>query len=155
MSAGVSLSLVWILYWFSWRFFATMNVKTKFLSTFFEGLFRTPPDRTSHCIHIVKTSCCQLPARFETFCLLVEVVYWPYELKFVYPTINLALLGIIIKVKLLAKFCLHRIEWFCPQISGAKHFYISCLRYCDKWLVVGWLVLFYGVSTLFGSFNIE
>ena len=43
-------------------------------------------------------------------------------MSFEYPTINLAFLGIILKVKLLAKFCLHSFEWFWLQISDAKYF---------------------------------
>ena len=49
--------------------------KTKFLETSSEGLFRTPSDRISHRIHIVRTSCSQLATRSGIFCLLVEVVY--------------------------------------------------------------------------------
>ena len=86
--------------------------KTKFLGTPSEGLFWTPSDRISHSIHIVRTSCSQLPTDLGFYCLLVKVFYWPYGLKFVYPTINLVFLGITVKVKLAAKFCLHSFEWF-------------------------------------------
>ena len=73
--------------------------KTRFLGISSQGLSRAPSDRISHSIHIVRTSCRQFPARSGNFCLLVEVVYWPYDLKSVYPTINLAFLGIIVKLK--------------------------------------------------------
>ena len=82
--------------------------KTRFLGTFSERLFRTSSGRISHRIHSIGTSCSQLPARSGIFYLLIEVVYWPCDLKFVYPTINLTFLGII--VKLPAKFCLHSFE---------------------------------------------
>ena len=83
-------------------------------------VFRTPSNRISH---IVRTANNQLPAKSGIFCLLVEVVYWPCSLKFVYPMINLAFLERMIKVKLRAKFCLHSFEWFCLQISSdAKYF---------------------------------
>ena len=75
-----------------------------------EGLFQTPSDRISHRIHIVRTSCSQLPARSGIFCPLVKVVYWPYGFRFVYQTINLSLPEIF--VKLSAKFCWHNLEWF-------------------------------------------
>ena len=88
----------------------------------------------SHCIHIVRVSCSQLPARSGIFCLLVEVVYWPCGLKFVYPMINWAFLRIV--VKLPAKFYLYSFEWFCLQISGAKYFFLSCPRHYDWGLIV-------------------
>ena len=51
--------------------------------------------------------------------------------------INLAFLGIIIKVKLPAKFSLHSFEWFCLEISSeAKYFILSCPRHCDQGLIV-------------------
>ena len=71
-----------------------------------KDFFGGTSDGISHHIHIVGTSCSQLPARSGIFCPLVEVVYWPSRLKFVYPTINLAFLGIIVNVKLHVKFCL-------------------------------------------------
>ena len=109
--------------------------KTKFLVKSFEGFFRTSFSRILHCIHIVRTSWNQLPVRFGIFCRLIEVVYWPSGLEFVYPMINLAYLGII--VKLSAKFCLHSLEWFCLQIrNDTKYFPLTCLRYCDQKLVV-------------------
>ena len=109
--------------------------KTKFLGTSSEGLFRTP-DRISHCIHIFKTSCSQLPARSGIFCLLFEVVYWPCGLKFVYLMINLAFRGIIFKVKLPTKFCLHSFEWFFLQIICEAKYFLSCPRHCDWGLIV-------------------
>ena len=95
----------------------------------------------SYCIHIVRTSCSQLPARSEIFCLVVEIVYWHCDLKFVYPMINLAFLGIIVKVKLGAKFCLHSFKWFCLQIRDTI-FSLSCPRHCDKGLIVVIVTIF-------------
>ena len=90
--------------------------KTKFLGASAEGLFQMPSDRISHRIHIVGTSCCQLTARSEIFCLLVVVVYWPCSLKFMNPKINLAFPRII--VRLPGKFCLHSFERFCYQLDS-------------------------------------
>ena len=96
-----------------------------------EGVFWTPSDRISHHIHIVRTSFSWLPARSGIFCLLVEVVYWTSGLKFVPPMINLAFLGIIVKVRLPVKFCLHSFEWFCLQISSeAKYFFLLSKAWC-------------------------
>ena len=103
--------------------------KTKLLGTFLEGLFRAPSNRISHCIHIVRTSYSQLHARSRIFYLLVEVVYWPCGLKFVYTTINFAFLGIIVKVKLSAKFFLHSFEWFCLQISSDTKYLVVIVYY--------------------------
>ena len=63
--------------------------------------FQTPSDRISHCIHIDKTSCSQFFVPSGIFCRLVVVVYWPCDLKFVYPMINLFFLGIILKLNFL------------------------------------------------------
>ena len=98
--------------------------KTKFLGTSSEGLFRTPSERISHCIHLVRTPCSQLPARSGIFCLFVEVVYRSCGLKFVYRTINLFFYWILVKVKFPAKFCWHSIELFYLQISSdSKYFF--------------------------------
>ena len=119
------------------RVFATIHVKDKsFRRTSSKRLSWTPSDRISHCIQTLRTSYSQLLARSGIFCLLVEVVYWPCGLKFVCPTINLTFLGIIVKVKLPAKFCLHCFEWFCLQISNAKYVFLSCLRHCNRGLIV-------------------
>ena len=100
-------------------------------------LFWTPHDRISHCIHIVRTTCSQLPARSGVFCLLVDIVYGPSGLKFVHPTINLAFLRIIVNVKLPAKFRLHSFEWFCLQIiNDENYFFLSNLRHYDRGLNV-------------------
>ena len=97
--------------------------KTKFLGTSSEGCFRTLSDRISHRFHIVRTSCSQLPGKSGIIYFFVEVVYWLCGLKFVYSMINLAFLGIIVKLKLPAKFCLHSFEWFClKKSSDAKYF---------------------------------
>ena len=89
--------------------------KTKFLGTSSEELFRTLSDRISHCIHTVRTFCSQLSARSGIFCLLIKIVYWPCGLKFVYPTINLAFWGIIVKVKNPANFCLYSFVYIYKQ----------------------------------------
>ena len=81
-------------------FILQCTLKTKFLVKSSDGLFQTPSDRISHRIHIDRISCYQLPARSGIF---VEAVNWHNGLKFVYPTINLAFLEIIVKVKLHAK----------------------------------------------------
>ena len=94
--------------------------KTRFFGMSSEGLFQTLSKRISYCIHIVKTSWCQLPVKSGIFCLLVEVVYWPCGLKFAHPMINLAFQGITVKFPV--KFCLHNFEWFCLQISVTKYF---------------------------------
>ena len=136
-SMSVGVSSFWILYGYSWRSFFKIlhNDASERPSSWersLEGLFRTPPERISHCIHIVKTSCSQLPARSGIFCLLVEILYWPCGLKSVYPMINLAFMRIIVKVKLSVKFCLHGFEWFCLQISSdAKYFFL-------RWLIHLW-----------------
>ena len=96
--------------------------KTKFLGKSSEGLFRTPSNRISHRIHIVSASCSQLPVRSGIFFIHEEVVYRPCGLKFVYPTINLAYMRIILKAKLPVKFCFHSFEWFCRQVSDPKYF---------------------------------
>ena len=85
--------------------------------------FRITSERISHCIHIIRTSCNQLPATSGISTFLLSFFYWPCSLKFVSPTINLTFLGIIGKVKLPAKFCLHSFEWLCLQLSNnAKYF---------------------------------
>ena len=112
----------------SLRFFATMHVKDQVLGNVFRGTFSdsfqqnlSPPPH--HRLPIVRTSCSQLLVRSEIFCLIVEVVYSSCGLKFVYPTINLNFLQIIVKIKHLVKFCLHSLGWFCLQISNdAKYF---------------------------------
>ena len=96
----------------------------------------TPSDRISHRIHIVWTSYSQLPARSEIFYLLVEVVYGHCCLQFVYLTITLTFLSIIVKVKLPAKF------WMIlsPNKLWRKIFYLSCPKHCDEGLifVIAW-----------------
>ena len=110
----------------------TVHVKDQVLvNVSSEGLFRTPSDRIFHRIHIVRTSCSQLPARSGIFYFFHAVVYWLCGLKFMYPTMKLAFLGI--KVKLPAKFCLHSFEWFCLQISSDTKYYFL---FCDRGLIV-------------------
>ena len=124
----------------SLSFFATMHVKDQVLGNVFGRTF-SDSFRQNHHIHIVRTSCSQLPARSGIFCHLVGVVYWLNGLKFAYPMINLAFMGIIVKVKLAAKFCLHSFKWFCYQISDAKYFVLSCPRRCDRGLIV--VIIYY------------
>ena len=125
MSAGVSLCLVWILYEYSWRSFFTIlynNAREKPSSwEHLLRLFRTPSDRNSHSIHIVRTSCGQLFVRSGIFCLLV--VYWLCGLKFVYLAITLAFGGIIVKIKLPAKCCLNSFEGICLHISSDTKYF--------------------------------
>ena len=68
-----------------------------------------------HCRDILRSTSC-----------LVEVVYWPCGLKLVYPIINLAFLGKIVKVPV--KFCLHNFEWFCLQISTETKYFSSLVQ---------------------------
>ena len=57
-------------------FFATMHVKEKALGNVFDGTFSdSSSDRISQRIHIVISSCSQLPSRSGIFCLLLKVVY--------------------------------------------------------------------------------
>ena len=119
--------MIWILYVYSWKsFFKNIckdaREKTGSWGHLLKDFFQTPSDRISQGFHIVRTYCSQLPARSGIFCLLVEIIYWPCELKFLYPTIDFALNGISVKVKLPAKFFLHGFEWFCIQMdSDAKY----------------------------------
>ena len=107
--------------------------KTKFLGTSLGGCF--DPSWLNLSLH--QDFCSQLPAWSVIFCLLVDVAYCPCDLKFIYPTINLAFLEMIVKIKLLTTFCLHSFKWFYLQMSSeTKIFFLSCLRYCDQGLTV-------------------
>ena len=127
--------LIWVYAWsgfcistpedLSVRLFPTKHVKDQVLRNVFGGIL---PDRIFYRVHIVKTSCCQFPARSWIFCLQIKVTYWPCGLRFLYPTINLIFLRIIVKVKH-AKFCLHNMWW-------RKIFYLSCPRLCDRGFTV-------------------
>ena len=96
--------------------------KNKFLGTYLEGILRTPCDRIFHSIYIVRTFCCQLPAReiwgflpSTWSCLLIlwlEICV--LNDKFCFPG--------IVKVKLPVKFYLYSFEWFCLQLSDTKCF---------------------------------
>ena len=97
--------------------------KTKLLGTSSEGLFQTPSNRISHRIHIVRTSCSQLPVRSWIFCLLVKVIYWPCGLKSEYATINLAFLGIIIKLNFLRNFACTVLNDFVSKKVGAQNIF--------------------------------
>ena len=81
-----------------------VHMKDQVLGNVSGGTFRTPSDIISHRIHIVRTSCSQLPAWCVIFCLLVEVVYVPCGLKFEYPMINLPFPRIIFKLNFLWNF---------------------------------------------------
>ena len=103
----------------SLRFFTMIHVKDQVFGNVFRESF-------SGLFLWESLSASSLSGNFAAsgiFYLLVEVVYWPCGLKFVYPIINLAFLGII--VKLPAKFSLHSFEWFCLQISSdTKYFFL-------------------------------
>ena len=109
-TTGISLNvfpcqLVWVYAWSIFcmgtaedpplRYFATMLVKDQVLGNIFgktfSDSFRQNLSPHPHFQYILQS----------IFCLLVEVAYRPCSLKFVYPTIKLAFLGIIVKVKLL------------------------------------------------------
>ena len=95
----------------------------KFWGTSSGWLFQIPSDRISHRIHNVRTYCSQLLAWSRIFCFHFEVVCWLWGSKFLYPTMNLAFFRIIIiKIKFLAKFCLHCFDWFYLHISDTKYF---------------------------------
>ena len=104
----------------SLRFFAVIHMKDQVHGNVFG---ETPSNRISHYIIIVRTSCSQFPTRSEIFCFLVAVVYWPSDLKFVYLSINLAFLGIIVKVKLLRFFFAQFWMIFSPIKSWRKIFF--------------------------------
>ena len=97
--------------------------------------FRTPSDKISHRIHIVRISCSQLPARSGIFCLLVEVVYWPCGL------INLFFSGDNCHVKLPAKFLAQFWMIVSPNKSWRKIVFLSCPRHSDRGLVV--VIIYY------------
>ena len=110
--------------------------KTSFLGTSSERLFQSHSDRNSHDVHIVRTSCSQLPVRTGIFCLFVEVVYWPCGINFVEATMNLALQGIIVKLNFLQNFACS-FEWVCLQIiSDAKYVFLCCPRHYDQGLII-------------------
>ena len=123
MSAYVNLCLLWILCGYCWR-------------SFFKIFCNDARERPSSWERLRKDFFGLLPTESLTSSTLsghlavnflpdqvAEAVYWSCGLKLVYPMINLAFLGIIVKVKLPAKFSLHSFEWFCLQISSdAKYF---------------------------------
>ena len=62
--------------------YPTVNVKDHVLRSIFEGIFfQTPSNRVFHCNYTVGVSCSQFPARSVIFCLLVDVVYWSWNLR--------------------------------------------------------------------------
>ena len=100
-----------------------MHVKDQVLGNIFGGTFQTS-DRISHCIHIVRASCCQLPTRSGIVCLLIKIVYWPCDLKFMYPMINLAFLEIIVKLNFLWNFACTALKVFLfPNKPWCKIFF--------------------------------
>ena len=109
----LNLDSVWVVEDSSLWFFVTKHMKDQVLENVFGGTFlgssRQNLSLHPHCHDILQSTSC----RSGFFCLHVSIVYWSCGLKFVYPTINLAFLVMIIKVKLPAKFCLHSFEWFC------------------------------------------
>ena len=119
------------------RFFAMMYVKDQVLENVFKGTFSDSFWRNlSLHLHCQDIAVNFLPD-LELSAFLLRFFYWPCGLKFGYLMINLAFLGIIVKVKLLGKFCLHNFEWFCLQISSnIKYFFLSCPRDCDQGLIV-------------------
>ena len=92
------------------RLYSTVHVKDQVLGNVFGDVFFRLLSIKYLTTSTVRTSCRQFPARSGIFCLLVDVAYIPSGLKCVYPMINLTFLGIIVKVKLLAKFFLHDFE---------------------------------------------
>ena len=112
--------MIIIYYWDSWREFLLdldsvwlqlktlsdslqwCRWKTKYFGGTFSDSFWQNLSAHLHLQDILQSTSYQI----RIFCHLVEVVYWPCGLTFVYPTLNLAFLGIIVKVKLLVKFCL-------------------------------------------------
>ena len=71
------------------------------------------------------------------FCLLFDFVYCTRGLKFVYPTINLAFLGIIVKLNFLRKFTCTFWTILFPNKRLRNIFFLSCPRHCDQ----GWIFL--------------
>ena len=101
----------------SLRFFATMHVQNQVLRNFFGGTFsdsfQQKRSLCSHCHYGLQSTSCHF-RRFFAFLskLFTDPMPW-----------NLAFLGISVKIKLPAKFCLHSFEWFSLQIcSDAKYF---------------------------------
>ena len=109
--------------------YPTVHVKDKVLRNVLGGIFsesfRQNLSLHPHCQVILQSTSSQI---WDFFFLLVEVVYWPSGLKCVYPTINLAFLGIIVQVKLPAKFCLNNFEWFCLLISSVTKSFSSLVQ---------------------------
>ena len=59
--------------------------------------------------NILQSTSCQI----WDFCLLNEVIYWPCDLKFVYPTMNLTFLGmIIVELNFLRNFAFTVLNYF-------------------------------------------
>ena len=79
----------------------------------------------------------RLPAKSGIFCHLVDVVYWPCGLEFVYTTINLALLGIIVKLNFQQNFaCTVLNDFVSKSLVMQNIFFLACIRHCDQRLIV-------------------
>ena len=109
-----------------------MSVKEQVLGNIFWRTFSSSLQQNfsphTHCQNILLSTSCQiwefLPSGWG--CLLICVL-----------KIYFAFLGIIVKVKLPAIFCLHNLEWYCLQISSdAKYFFLSWPRCGDQGLIV-------------------
>ena len=76
--------------------YPTVHMKDQVIGNVFRGTFLDSFQQNlsphPHC----QNFCSHFPTWSRIFCFLVEVVYWPRGLKFVYPTINLAFLGIMV-----------------------------------------------------------
>ena len=131
----MSLCLIWILYGDSWSSFFKIlcNDVCERLNSWeclqdFFGLLLTESLTAS-------TLSVHLPARSGIFGPLVKIVYWPFGLKFVYPMINLAFLGIIVKLNFQRNFTCTVLNYFVsksvtqiifPLLSKAFWLRINC-----------------------------
>ena len=121
----------------SLRFFATMHVKGQVFQRTFSDSSWQNLSLHPHCQDILQSTSYQIKD-FLSFFFFFEVVYWPCYLKCVYPMINLAFswVGISVKAKLPARFCVHIFERFWLQISCDAKYFLSCPRHCDRVLIV-------------------
>ena len=115
--------------------YPTMHLKNPVLGNIFRGTssdsFRQNLSLHPYCQDILQSTSCHIRDFLPSYCggLLT------CGLKSVYPTINLPFLGIIVKVKLPAKFFLYNFEWFYLQMNSyAKSFFLSCPKHCDRGL---------------------
>ena len=109
-------------------FFTTMHEKTKSWERLQRDFFGLLSTGISHRIHIVRTSCNQLPARSGSSNVLFNFFffffYWPWRLEICVPDY---------------KFCLHNFDWFCLQKSSDEKcgvfFFLFCPWHCDRGLI--------------------